>query len=246
MPVANPASTPSKRRVSPVRLFVLVALIAAAIGGGGVLGLQWWNDSSTFVSTDNAQIAGRLIYIGTTSAGRISSVRFDVGQAVVRDQVIATLYAPVPVGMMANGQPRLAFRETSDALVEVKSHVDGVVIARGVEVGDTVPVGQSLLTVVDPRQLWVNANIEETQVRRVRKGQDVIIHVDSLNIDVPGRVAAITPATAATFALLPSQNSSGNFTKATQLVPVKVEISQPDPRLLIGTSANVRVRVRDE
>src|SRR5207253_10273409 len=122
-------------------------------------------------------------------------------------------------GTTANGQPKLEFRQTSDALVEVTAPVDGVVVARNANTGDTVPAGQPLLTLVDPKQLWVNANVEETQVRRLQIGQPVDVHVDALETDLTGRVKAITPASAATFSLLPTQNNSGNFTKQTQLVP---------------------------
>jgi multidrug resistance efflux pump len=93
--------------------------------------------------------------------------------------------------------------------------------------------------------LWVNANVEETQVKKLVIGQRVDIHVDALDIEVPGRVAAITPASASTFSLLPSQNLSGNFTKVTQLVPVKIELEQPDPRLAIGTSVEVKIRIAE-
>jgi membrane fusion protein (multidrug efflux system) len=119
-----------------------------------------------------------------------------------------------------------------------------VVVARSANPGDTVPAGQPLLTLVDPRQLWINANVEETQVKRLAAGQPVEIHVDALDADLAGHVRAVTPASAATFSLLPSNNTSGNFTKQTQLVPVKVELDQPEPRLSIGTSVEVRVRVQ--
>ena len=57
---------------------------------------------------------------------------------------------------------------------------------------------------------------------------------------------AVTPASAATFSLLPGNNASGNVTKQTQLVPVKVELDQPEPRLSIGTSVEVRVLVQPQ
>jgi multidrug resistance efflux pump len=239
----SPAKTPVRGR--GVRRLVMLLLLVLAIGGGGVVGYQWWLDSQTYVHTDNAQLAGRLVQVGALTAGRVASVRYDVGQPVGRDQVVAEVYAPVAVGMTSGGAPRLEFRPTTDALVEVRAPVDGVVVARGASAGDTVPAGQSLITLVDPTRLWVNANVEETQIRRVRRGQPVEVRVDALDQALSGRVAAITPASAATFSLLPQQNLSGNFTKTTQLVPVKIELDQPDPRLMIGTSVGVRIRVAD-
>jgi multidrug resistance efflux pump len=243
------AGRPPPERAAPRpggrRRVVLGALLLAVLAVGGALGYRYWYDSSYFVNTDNAQVAGRLVQVGALAAGRVATVRYDVGQRVARGEVVATLYAPVPVGTTSGGTPRLEFRETEDSLVEVRSPVDGVVVARGGNPGDTVPAGQPLLTLVDPMQLWINANVEETQVRRLQRGQPVSVHVDVWDVDLDGRVAAITPASAATFSLLPSQNLSGNFTKTTQLVPVKIDLAQPDPRLLLGTSAEVRIRVRE-
>jgi multidrug resistance efflux pump len=240
---ASPPAAPSQPRRA--RRLVLAAVLLLALGGAGASAYRWWQDSQTYVQTDNAQLAGRLVQVGALTAGRVATVRYDVGQTVARDQVVAEVYVPVPVGTTSGGAPRLEFRPTSDALVEVRAPVDGVVVARGASPGDTVPAGQPLLTLVDPARLWVNANVEETQIRRVRRGQPVEVRVDALDQGLTGRVAAITPASAATFSLLPQQNLSGNFTKTTQLVPVKIELDQPDPRLMIGTSVGVRIRVAD-
>jgi multidrug resistance efflux pump len=238
-----PAKPPPRR--GGVRRLVMLLLLLAALGVGAVVGYRWWLDSQTYVHTDNAQLAGRLVQVGAVTAGRVAAVRYDVGQSVGRDQVVAEVYAPVAVGTTSGGAPRLEFRPTSDALVEVRAPVDGVVVARGASPGDTVPAGQPLVTLVDPTRLWVNANVEETQIRRVRRGQPVEVRIDALDEALSGRVAAITPASASTFSLLPQQNLSGNFTKTTQLVPVKIELDRPDPRLMIGTSVGVRIRVVD-
>jgi multidrug resistance efflux pump len=241
-PTPTPPPEPVRRRGG--RRIVLALLGIVALVGAGTVGYRYWVDSQSYVTTDNAQIAGRLIQVGGTSAGRVAEVRYDVGAPIRKDTVVAAIYAPVAVGATANGQPRMEFRATSDALVEVTAPVDGVVIARSANAGDTVPAGQPLLTLVDPKQLWINANVEETQVRRLQIGQPVAVHVDALDVDLAGHVKAITPASAATFSLLPSQNTAGNFTKQTQLVPVKIELDEPDPRLAIGTSVEVKIRVQ--
>jgi multidrug resistance efflux pump len=89
----------------------------------------------------------------------------------------------------------------------------------------------------------VNANIEETSINRVRVGQEVQVHVDALNADVPGRVEAITPATAASQSILPPSNASGNFNKVTQLVPVRISVNLGSQPTLLGTSVEVKIRV---
>src|SRR5437870_1157164 len=207
-PEAAPPLQP--KRGGAVRRLVLGLLALVVLVGAGTVGYRWWLDSQAYVSTDNAQVAGRLMQVGPLAAGRVAEVRYDVGQRVAKDQVVARIYAPVPVGTTVNGQPKLEFRQTEDALVEVTAPADGVVVARSANPGDTVPAGQPLLTLVDPRQLWINANVEETQVKRIEIGQPVAIHVDALDADLVGHVRAVTPASAATFSLLPSNNTSGN------------------------------------
>jgi membrane fusion protein (multidrug efflux system) len=85
----------------------------------------------------------------------------------------------------------------------------------------------------------------ETDVARVRPGQPVTVHVDNLGIELPGRVAGIAQASAQSFSPLPQQNVSGNYTKVAQLQPVKIWLDRADPRLALGTSAEVRIRVVD-
>jgi membrane fusion protein (multidrug efflux system) len=101
-----------------------------------------------------------------------------------------------------------------------------------------------VLTVVDPSKLWVLAQIEETKVGRVQVGQPADLKVDSLGKTLKGRVTAVNRASSATFSLLPASNASGNFTKVTQLVPVKISLDYGDEPLVLGSSVEVRIRVK--
>jgi multidrug resistance efflux pump len=196
-----------------------------------------------YVSTDNAQLTGSPIQVGAMNAGRVNSVTPSVGDTVQKGETIATLALPSQVGTAQNGQAKLGFLSAGDSTVTVQSPIDGVVLAVPTTPGATVQAGQALVTVVDPTQMWVNANIEETNVDRVKVGQPVTVHVDALNTDVQGRVESITPATAGTFSLLPTSNTSGNFTKVTQLVPVRISVNLGDQPALLGSSAEVKIRV---
>ena len=93
--------------------------------------------------------------------------------------------------------------------------------------------------------MWIKANIEESSAWRVTLGQAVDIHVDALNQDFVGRVDAITPASAATFSLLPANNASGNFTKVTQYVPIKIVVDTRGTVLPLGTSVEIKIHVRE-
>jgi membrane fusion protein (multidrug efflux system) len=98
---------------------------------------------------------------------------------------------------------------------------------------------------------WIVANFKETQVSKMQHGQRVEVRIDAF----PGRifsasVESVSPASGATFALLPPDNATGNFTKVVQRVPVKIYFDEPDARefngrLLPGFSVIVSVNVRE-
>jgi membrane fusion protein (multidrug efflux system) len=116
---------------------------------------------------------------------------------------------------------------------------DGYVGRKNVEVGNRVTAGQTLMVVVEP-DVWVVANFKETQLAGIRPGQPVRITVDSIPGKVfAGRVDSFSPATGNEFALLPADNSTGNFTKIVQRVPVKITF---DPDSI--KDANDRMRIR--
>jgi multidrug resistance efflux pump len=238
---APEASTKPRRRVGLRRLILPIGAIVIAVAA--FVGVSMYRDSQTYVSTDNAQLTGSPIQVGAMNAGRLDSVTPSVGAAVHKGDTLATVALPSQVGTAQNGQPKLGFLSAGDSTVSVQSPIDGVVLAVPTTPGATVQAGQPLVTVVDPTQMWVNANIEETNVDRVKVGQPVSVHVDALNTDVAGRVESITPATAGTFSLLPISNTSGNFTKVTQLVPVRISVNLGDQPALLGSSVEVKIRV---
>ena len=80
---------------------------------------------------------------------------------------------------------------------------------------------------------------------RMLRGEPVTVHVDALAADVQGKVEAVTPATAGVFSILPSSNTSGNFTKVTQLVPVRISVNLGNQPLLLGANVEVKIRVAE-
>jgi multidrug resistance efflux pump len=236
------ATTRAPRRRRNVRRLLLplggLALIVAA-----VVGFSMYRQGQTYVSSDNAQITGTPVQVGSMNAGQVDSVTPTVGSIVHKGDTLAVIDLPSQVGVAQNGQPKLGFLGAADSTVTVQSPIDGVVIAVPATPGASVQPGQPLLTVVDPSQLWVNANIDETSIDRLKVGQPVTVHVDALNADVPGRIQSITPATASTFSLLPTSNTSGNFTKVTQEVPVRIAVNLGNQPVLLGSSVEVKVQV---
>jgi membrane fusion protein (multidrug efflux system) len=121
----------------------------------------------------------------------------------------------------------------------ITAPADGYVGRKNVEIGNRVTAGQALMEVVEP-DVWVVANFKETQLAHMRPGQPVKITIDSIpDRTFNGHVDSFSPATGNEFALLPADNSTGNFTKIVQRVPVKITFDADSIK-----DANDRMRIR--
>lgn len=108
--------------------------------------------------------------------------------------------------------------------------IDGVVASRQLRVGDYAQAGTRALTLVPMQALYVTANFKETQTRHMHPGQPARVRVDALGGGtVEGRVESLAPGSASSFALLPFEPGTGNFTKIVQRVPVRIRILQDQP-----------------
>ncbi len=130
----------------------------------------------------------------------------------------------------------------------LKAPYDGVVGNRSVQVGDLVSPGQRLMALVPTRELYIDANFKETQIRHLVPGSKVTVYVDAFDDDpITGTVASIAPASGSVFSLLPPENATGNFTKIIQRVPVRIALPQEaldSGRLRAGLSVVVDVDTR--
>lgn len=246
-PLPNLEAVPRRANGKRKRLLFLVPILTIALAAATFFGYRYWFETTYFVFTENASVTGDLVQVGSLNAGRIVATRVDVGRTVREGQEIAVVAMPREVGSTAVGAaPRMGLTGTDDSLVQVYSPLNGIVAARLGHVGGTVTAGQPIYFLVDPAQVWIRANIEEANTWRVQVGQTAQIHVDALNRDFVGHVDAIAPASAATFSLLPANNASGNFTKVTQYVPVKIVVDDARGVVLpLGTSVEVRIQVRE-
>ncbi len=122
----------------------------------------------------------------------------------------------------------------------------GVVARKNVQPGQLVNPGQALMAVVPLSNVWVTANLKETQLKGVGIGSPAEIGVDAYpGMKFYGHVESISPATGAQFSLLPPENATGNFTKVVQRVPVRVRLNpsgNPNVPLRPGMSAEVNIR----
>lgn len=235
--------TPVVKRRTVVRR-VLIPLLLVLVVGGGAFGFSVYWQGAHYVSTDNAQVSGQPITVGALNAGRVLGVKTTVGATVRQGEIVAEVQIPTIVGTFQDGSPRYAFLDSTAQTVDVQSPVTGIVLAVPAAVGATVAQGQTLVEIIDPAHLWITANVDETDVERVRVGQTAQVHFDALNATLPGKVSEVTPATAGSFSLLPQPNTTANFTKVGQVVPVTISVDLGDRTGLLGSSASVRIRVQ--
>ena len=127
---------------------------------------------------------------------------------------------------------------------QIVAPMDGMVGEKTVQVGNYVSPGATMLTVVPLDQVYIEANYRELDLRHVRDGQHVSIHVDAYDIGLDGVVDSVPPASGAAFSPIPPNNATGNFTKIVQRLPVKIVVSpnQPLAKLLrVGFSVETTI-----
>ena len=158
----------------------------------------------------------------------------------------------IAIAQANTARAQLAVVETQLRNTVIESPMNGVVSKRWVLAGDVVSPGQPIFTVYDLENIWVTANLEETSISTLRSTDSVEINVDAYpDQKFTGRVFQIGSNTASQFSLIPPNNASGNFTKVTQRVPVKISIRQsasqrnkPPVQLLPGMSVEVKVKIK--
>jgi len=137
--------------------------------------------------------------------------------------------------------------ELNLSYTKIFAPVSGVIGRKTVELGHRVQPGQSLLVIVPLDDIWITANFKETQLRRMRPGQKVSIHVDTFDRDFNGKVENMPGAAGPLFSLFPPENSSGNYVKVVQRFPVRIRFdADQDPQHLLrpGMSVEPSVTVR--
>jgi membrane fusion protein (multidrug efflux system) len=156
---------------------------------------------------------------------------------------------------IARLQERLAAAQLATVRINlshttIASPTDGTVARKWTSPGDVVQPGQPLYTLYDLGHVWVDANFKETQIRNLKVGKPTTMTVDAIPGETfGGTVESIGASTAGQFSLIPPDNASGNYTKVTQRVPVRIAIDTGNlarHRLLPGMSVEVRVETSRE
>jgi len=183
--------------------------------------------TSGYGSVQNAQNA----------ASKIASARASIARDTGTLQSM-TKQLDVIKAQTAQAQAALAHEEAAEHQAELNlsyttivAPVDGTVGNRTLRVGQFVQAGTQLMSVVPTDAAYVVANYKETQLTDVKRGQPATIEVDMFPGRVfHGHVDSMAPASGQTFALLPPDNATGNFTKVVQRIPVKIILDPESER----------------
>jgi membrane fusion protein (multidrug efflux system) len=182
----------------------------------------------------------------TTTRANVAAARQQLSQTVA--QIDGTTIADHPQVLAAAAAVRnaaLALHRT-----DLIAPVSGVIAKRSVQVGQRVAAGTPLLAVVPLDDVWIDANFKEGQLERMRAGQPVTVHTDLYggSVTYHGHVVGIAAGSGNAFALLPSQNASGNWIKIVQRLPVRILLDPKELQghpLRVGLSTAVRVDLHD-
>lgn len=147
--------------------------------------------------------------------------------------------------MLKQAKANLSQIQLELSYTQIIAPIDGTVTNRSMQTGMIVQPGQAIVSIVSNNPPWIRANFKETQKARMHKGQAVEVKIDAYpNKVFKAKIDSMSPATGATFALLPPENATGNFTKVVQRVPVKITFTEP-VNIDNGLSAVVTVDTRE-
>jgi membrane fusion protein (multidrug efflux system) len=203
----------------------------------------------------------RLQESGSVSAIAVDAAEYEAVQASKELEITQQALEVVKAKLVDPQQPpeahpdyQLALAQRDKAAldlshIEVRAPIGGVLANFDVKPGEIVNASVPLFSLVDDSRVWVEANFKETDLTYLREGQDATIEIDTYpGLEWHGKVATITPGTGSEFALLPAQNSSGNWVKVVQRIAVTLDMEplRDAPQLRAGMSALVKVDTHHE
>jgi membrane fusion protein, multidrug efflux system len=170
------------------------------------------------------------------------------------DKIYAEVIKNAPTLKQSQTSLMQAQRDLDQAKLNLRyctviAEIDGVITRRNVNPGNNLQAGQSVMAIRSLRDIWIDANFKETQLRNLRIGQHVDLELDMYGGKhvFEGRISGFTYGTGSTLALLPAQNATGNFVKVVQRLPVRIDVLNYDPDklpLFAGLSVTPTVDLR--
>ena len=196
-----------------INIITIVALVII-----GVVGFYFYHNATSYVTTDNAKVDGNQIKIASPASGQIKSFDAKQGDKLKKGDTVAT----------------------QDQ--KIKMPQDGTIAKTDGMEGSIAQAGSPIAYAYNLDDLYITANIDENDLSSIEKGDKVDVTIDGQDSKIDGKIKEIGKATANSFSLMPSSNSDGNYTKVSQVIPVKISLdSQPSKNVVPGMNAEVKI-----
>lgn len=226
---------------------ILLVIVILALAGGGAGAYYYYYESSSFFKTEDAQVTANMVTVTPEVTGKIKSWDIKEGDYVKTGQVLGR--QDISMLVSSSGINPQALSSTADSLIskaDIKSPINGKVIQTGVVTGQVLSPGMEAATIADTDNMYIKANIEETDIFKIKQGQQVDITIDAYPGKLfTGHVENIGQATQSVFSTFPTLNTSGEFSKVTQLIAVKISIiNEESLALMPGMNAVVKIHIK--
>ncbi|WAG30393.1 HlyD family efflux transporter periplasmic adaptor subunit [Staphylococcus chromogenes] len=194
----------------------------------GAVAFYFYNQSANYIKTDNAKVDSEQMKLSSPIPGQITKLNAKEGDKLNEGETVAEV-----TGKGQDGQPQK---------MEIKMPKDGTIAKMDGQENGMAQAGQPMAYAYNMNDLYITANIDETDVKDLSENEKVDVSIDGQSSQIKGRVDRIGNATASSFSLMPSSNSDGNYTKVTQVVPVKIKLdNQPSKGIVPGMNAEVSI-----
>ena len=181
-------------------------------------------EGSIYYQTDNAKVDTMVYQLSPTGSGKLEKLYVFQGEDVKAEQVLGYI----------------------DKGFVIRSPIEGTVIDIKMQAGDYVTPANVVMVVANTADIYITANVEETNILKIRSGQKVTVSLDAYGRSFEGYVDSVNTVTSAKLnGSLTSFTTSGTYTKVTQLIPIKIRlVDEVDLADIIGTNATVKIRIK--
>lgn len=226
---------------------IAAIVIAGIILCGAAAGGYFIYESTNYFKTNNASVSARTVNVMPLVSGTITSWSVEEGQYVKEGHVLGKQ----DISSLINSSKvdQAALENSADSLLskaEIKAPIDGKVVQSNVMKGSTAAAGSTVAVMADTSNLFIKANVEETDIFKIKPGQRVTIQIDAYpGKKFSGYVETIGAATQTAFSQNASMNTSGTYSKVVQLIPVRISlINEEDLPLILGMNATVKISIK--
>lgn len=230
------------------KLKTVLLILGLLVLIGGAAGFSYYiYESAYYFSTQDAQVTSDMVTITPELTGKIKEWYVAEGDLVKTGKILGR--QDVSGSITSSAMNPTTMTNSADSIIskaDIKSPIDGKVVQSSVTRGEVVSPGMEIATIADTSHFYIKANVEETDILKIKQGQEVDISIDAYpHQSFQGNVESIGQATSLAFNTLPSLNTSGTFSKVTQLIPVKISIVNGDKLTLMpGMNAEVKIHIK--